>query len=198
MLVISLLLLMTGHSQVFGTIFDIYNFISRWQIWHLTRETGQKRNVIDSNSDFLKLCKLFPYFKTNLSISASFAKTSVRPVLPFLPFPPFRTPGHRDMKRRTTNSVTTNIKQWMLPPPPLKCLDKTQIRGYSTDTQQTMRAIYTHRWCLTLSQIVTLGMIRDNCLVTMFDSYYPESTHWWPIMGLFRLKPHQSLPLKAI
>ena len=59
----------------------------------------------------------------------------MRPVLPFLPFPPFRTPGHGDMERRTTNSVTTNIKQWMLHHlPPLKCLDKTQIRGYSTDT----------------------------------------------------------------
>ena len=102
---------------------------------------------------------------------------SVRPILPFLPFPPFRTPGH-DME--TDNKLCHNKHPAMNAVS--ECLDKTQIRGYSRDTPANNES-YLHTRVMSDTGLaghychtVTLGMIRDNCLVTMFDSYYPEST----------------------
>ena len=162
----------------------------------------------ERNSDFLKLQALPIFFNKSqyFSIICKNVTEASSPFSPISSLPDTWTSWHGE----EDNKLCHNKHQAMnaAPPPPhLKCLDKTQIRGYSTDTAANNES-YLHTpvmsdivtlfiWNI-LSQIVTLGMIRDNCLVTMFDSYYPESTQWGPIMELSWLKPHQSLPLKAI
>ena len=97
------------------------------------------------------------------------------------------TPGHGD-------SVTTNSQQWMVSAP-ITCLDKTQIRGYSTDTAANNES-YLHTPVMAWRDIVTMWplewfvtIVWWQCLSVIIQSQHSDSqcgdyeAQTWPITG---------------
>ena len=133
---------------------------------------------------FLK-CQLFQFcFKSeHFSITCKNVGDANSPFSPISSLPDTWT-WHGDWQQTLSQQTSSNEC------PVSECLDKTQIRGYSRDTPANNKS-YLHTRVMSDTGLaghychtVTLGMIRDNCLVTMFDSYYPESTQGRPIRGL--------------
>ena len=139
----------------------------------LTPDTDRtERNAIDfheRNSRFLNTSQIFKLFSNHFSI---ICKNVTEAKSPFSPISSLPEVGHLDME-----TVTTNSQQWMVSAP-ITCLDKTQIRGYSTDTAANNES-YLHTPVMAWRDIVTMWPL--EWFVTIV---------WWQCLSVIILSQH--------